>query len=194
MPPAPVDRSGETEEDDTRSDNDENADNPNNDRDDDERLRQAFPSQLDLPRPDAFSAATALRNHDGSFASGTGWDLLLQRIQLASRAMRENRRWKMRGLKSAAGWCKWQHKQCVAVDGEFITDLEGGYRLKRTLKDNEDTGGNETSIGNGTRTRTGEGSRVWNINLGYRREGDVAGEDAMDWSNGDIDTDTTGIE
>ncbi|KIV84934.1 hypothetical protein PV11_00679 [Exophiala sideris] len=79
------------------------------------------------------------------------WDMLLQQMKRASEDMRRTRKWKMRGLKHAAGWCQWSRKQAARSQGEFVEARDSGNRIHRTI-------GDETA------------PKEWTVYLGYRQE------------------------
>ncbi|KAK5037441.1 hypothetical protein LTR13_004598 [Exophiala sideris] len=80
----------------------------------------------------------------------TDWDMLLHQMRQASEDMRRTRKWKIRGLKHAAGWCQWSRKQAARSQGEFVEGRDSGTRLHRTIE-------NETA------------PKEWTVYLGYRR-------------------------
>ncbi|EXJ79767.1 hypothetical protein A1O3_08050 [Capronia epimyces CBS 606.96] len=133
--------------------------------DDTLRFWPASSQQLQGPTTHEVWPVNVVRNDDGSFAVVAGWDVLLQQVQQTSRRMRKTRRWRMRGLKNAAGWCKWQRQEWIKSESEFVSDPEGGYHLRRTLEDDDGDGDEE-----GDENRIEKRMRVWTIDLGYRRK------------------------
>ncbi|EHY56630.1 hypothetical protein HRR83_002288 [Exophiala dermatitidis] len=173
----------------------EQTDNTNGDGDKDSICSNVRPQPRQQPPLAAYnnplSIADALRNPDRSFASETGWDVFLEHIRQKSRHMRDTRRWRMRGLKNAAGWCKWQRGEWIREDGQFVSEREDEFESKRTMSekqyldktdaapaaaidDNRQSGG---EIGGDTEQAEDEGAnpeadgaQKWTIFVGYRRE------------------------
>ncbi|KAH0846978.1 hypothetical protein FOPE_11965 [Fonsecaea pedrosoi] len=101
-----------------------------------------------------------------SSASMLDWDALLESIKRASELMHRNRKWRIRGKKNAAGWCRWGAGRRVFRRGEFVEEAEVGYEVKREVD-----------------------GQTWMIKLGYRRN-DAVVED-MDLDGGMDSADET---
>ncbi|EXJ75579.1 uncharacterized protein A1O5_00085 [Cladophialophora psammophila CBS 110553] len=129
------------------------------------------PSQIhqpssSTPPPDSM---TTLRGVGASPAWTMDWDVLLEEIRQASEKMHQDRKWKLRGKKNAAGWCKWGAKQRVKDGGEFVEKSAAGYEVE------------------------GEGEgRTWVVRLGYRRNDAVAEDMDLDGEAADADGAVTG--
>lgn len=61
------------------------------------------------------------------------------------------RKWKMRGLKMAAGWCQWKRRQLVKLRGEFVEDVEDDCCVKQEGEADADV-------------------QLWVAGFGYRRK------------------------
>ncbi|KIW75436.1 hypothetical protein Z517_10177 [Fonsecaea pedrosoi CBS 271.37] len=94
------------------------------------------------------------------------WDVLLKSIKRASELMHRSRKWRIRGKKNAAGWCRWGAGRRVFHRGEFVEEAEVGYEVKREVD-----------------------GQTWMIKLGYRRN-DAVVED-MDLDGGMDSADET---
>ncbi|KAL2432520.1 hypothetical protein ABEF95_012226 [Exophiala dermatitidis] len=137
------------------------------------------------------SIANALRNQDRSFSSETGWDVFLEHICQKSRHMRDTRRWRMRGLKNAAGWCKWQRGEWIREDGEFVSEREDVFESERTMSEKQhlvetdaapaaviednrqsgdEIGGDGEQAEDEAANTDADGAQKWTIFVGYRRE------------------------
>ncbi|KIW98424.1 uncharacterized protein Z519_00084 [Cladophialophora bantiana CBS 173.52] len=107
-----------------------------------------------------------LRGAGASPAQTMDWDVLLGEIRQASERMHQDRKWRLRGKKNAAGWCKWGARQRVKDRGEFVEESTTGYEVERE----------------------GEG-RTLVAMLGYRRNDAVV--KAMDLDGEVVDADET---
>ena len=79
-------------------------------------------------------------NPDDPFETLTDWDYLLQEMRVARDKMHRRRKWKTRGLKHAAGWCRWAARDWEKLSRKTIKDLDGGSECKRTPIDEEGEG------------------------------------------------------
>lgn len=145
--------------------------------------------------PAALDPLTALRNPDGSFAQGDGWDVLLHQMHRASNAILHRRHRKMRRAKILGDQCMALHADWAKAAGEVVSDSQGGYQLERTLEGNDgeshDGNGNEVASANGNEDRNEDGVRTWTVNLGYRRQtiGNGVGEMGLADADGVADAD-----
>ena len=89
----------------------------------------------------------------------------LQGVKTAASDMHQTRKWRSRGRKDAAGWCRWGARQRVKDRGNFVEELEVGYEIERTA-----------------------GVESWIIKLGYRRNDEVLKDMDLDKEDGEEDT------
>ncbi|KIW26677.1 uncharacterized protein PV07_06492 [Cladophialophora immunda] len=127
----------------------------------DDAVSNSAPAQI----PQSTSRAPLpLRGADRSSAPMLDWDVLLEDIRRASEQMHQDRKWRIRGKKNAAGWCKWAARQRINQRGEFVDQPEVGYEVEREVD-----------------------GRTWVIRLGYRRNEAVVENMDVDGEMADAD-------
>ena len=124
-------------------------------------LEQQPEQHESLCSPPALAYTTnAIRNLDGSYATESDWDRILEEMKLAARDMHQMRKWRVKGRESIVGWCKLRAEQGIEKRGDFVEESEVGYEVEREL----------------------DGKR-WAIKLGYRRRDAVVNDMDLDEDN-----------